>query len=552
MNAINDDIRQSRIKAGKKLLKRLSTKQKEHLCTRLHITTETLQERLNQGDFCAETYILATIALQQTDYSKVLKLRLPWVQNNVLTWDQDKFGARRSHDKLIGIFARDEFSHQDQLRIERALKSTLSIPVDAKMQLIRAASQISTEALIRFAEVVEEELHAIERRVLLIRSRSDLFENDDLEDRIEKCVREWARIEESFIDSKNYVQTTDTQGDLYPFAIVEKLSRSVIGQQEALKKVATTLYYHKKIHHALTQQSPLPFSPLRPLLIAGQTGSGKTFMIRKACELIGIPFIHVDVSSMVSTGIRGNSFDEVAKNIIRTSDYDLNAAQASVVVFDEVDKVLDTYYGESVMSQMLRFVEGTNYPIEKHMQENDEFKNIKFLDTSNMLFIFAGSFQALVDAQKQHRQSGFIKETAVLNEQEQYRKRIEKSGLKKELLGRIDEIIILEPLTEREYGQILLESDDSPIKEYRRRLEMVGAEDYIPTEDEIDSIVKQASHSPYGARTLHKLVRELYAQKMYDIHQQARDYVSDFAELERRLRAYIGLKVEGGSDGNDD
>ena len=126
------------------------------------------------------------------------------------------------------------------------------------------------------------------------------------------------------------------------------------------------IYLDEQIYRARAKGKSVPFETLRPILVGGQTGNGKTYLIRKACEFMEIPYVIVDASSMVSTGIRGMSIDELVKTILRKCDKDVKKAEGAVVVFDEVDKLVggDLYYGETVMSQLLRFVEGGEYTIE--------------------------------------------------------------------------------------------------------------------------------------------------------------------------------------------
>ena len=157
-----------------------------------------------------------------------------------------------------------------------------------------------------------------------------------------------------------------------------------------------------------------------------------------------------------------------------------------------------------------------------------------------MLFILAGSFQSIVDNNQEHNPSGFIKSFDDKSYFEKYENYIEKSGLKKELLGRVGTIVILNKLEENDYRRILLESKESPIQKFRKMLKEVGANDYTPSEDEIENIVQTALKSPYGARTLNKMVSELYEDKLFNIHpENANSKQSHIKRFEERLLAMI-------------
>ena len=434
----------------------------------------------------------------------------------LLTYDRDEWGARRERDKPLGLFKEVEgLCAREKEELEWALKSTLLMNYDTKIYFIESASTMEPSMLRGIISLVESEMAAIDERF------RDAFDphysgEEDIREKIAKHAEEWKEIEKRYVRHKMHQPHSDRDNDILPYKIVENLQEYVIGQDMALKSVATALYYQKKIYRARAKGKPAPFETLRPILITGQTGSGKTYLIRKSCEFMDLPYVIVDASSMVSTGIRGMSIDELVKTILRKCDKDVKKAEGAVVVFDEVDKLVggDLYYGETVMSQLLRFVEGGEYTIEKgNSEEASEFSGIKSLRTDHMLFFFAGSFQKLYENERKHR-SGFIREENAMDNKERYRRLVETSGLKKELLGRLGEIVILNSLDKEMLVRILTESKDSPIARYRGMLRYNGIE-YTLDNDTLETIALRAQELGYGARGLEKLVYDHFKELLY-------------------------------------
>ena len=499
----------------KKIWNKLSHEFQRGICRDLHKTWDEDPYQLFKNGVSAG---VAYLAMKRLDG----KIRYRYIRSGnlsdvrLLTYDRDGWGARRERGESLGLFREVEgLDDQQKEDLEWALKSTLLMNYDTKIYFIESASTMDPSMLRGVISLVESEMLAVDERF------RDAFDphysgEEDVREKIAKHVEEWQEIEKRYVRHKVHQPHSDRENDLLPYKIVENLQQYVIGQDEALKSIATALYYQKKIHRALAKEKPTPFDTLRPMLISGQTGSGKTYLIRKACEFMEIPYVIVDASAMVSTGIRGMSIDEVVKTILRKCDMNVKKAEGAVVVFDEIDKLVggDLYYGETVMSQLLRFIEGGEYTIEKgNNEEFSEFAGIKTLRTDHMLFFFAGSFQSIYDDERKNR-SGFIREEKSTKYEDHYRKIVEKSGLKKELLGRLGEIIVLNALDKEMLIRILTESKDSPVARYREMLRYNGIEHTLD-EETLEAIALRAQEMGYGARGLEKLIYDHFKEFLY-------------------------------------
>ena len=494
---------------------KLTQEEKEKLCKKLDISCDVLNRYLSKKIKKLPIGINYLLMKREgrVNYKKLLDTSM-WGLTRNLTLDEDGWGARRKHTKLLGLFAHIENEHL-QLELEKALKSTLLMNWEEKCYFIEASKQMSIGQLIGFLDRVKNEMSSLERELLYGRVTS-LVDTKELKKKIEKNKKEWNKVV-TYAKKKNLQSFSDNDSIIYPATLKEQLQAYVKGQDEAITTVSTIFYYHKKIYNALIKNKKPPFERLKPLLISGETGSGKTYIIQKACEIMDIPYLHIDASAMVSTGIRGVSIDEIGKSLLRKYNYEVKKAQGAVIVLDEMDKLLQTTYGSSVMSQILRIIEGGEIFIEKGLQsESDEFRNIHSLSTKYMLFVLVGSFQF----QKDEKRSGFLKGDE--NYKQEYIETIEKSGLPKELLGRVGEIMVLNPLGEKDLLDILLHSKDSPIKRYQKMLREVGVTWQMP-KDEIEKIAKEAANLPFGARSLEKLVWRAFKDKLFHIHSQEFD-----------------------------
>ncbi len=423
-----------------------------------------------------------------------------------LTFDEDKWGIIRGHKEYYGLLEQFDLDIETQMRFEQYLKSSISLGKSEKITVLKRLNSLEFFQVLMLMDVLSEEMSdaATER---FINSQEETLEL------IKKAQKEWEEIEQN-LDEYLYGEDLEKEPDFTPLKLKEQIQRSVKGQEEAVKKIATWLFYQKRVFDAVSKKEKLPFEPIKPILITGETGSGKSFLIKTGCELLDIPYIIVDSSSLVSAGIVGNTLNDVLKSLIKRCDYDKNRAQGAVVVFDEVDKLLGHHDGKSILFQMLKFVEGSDIPIDITHQDNSRLRGIDSISTEAMFFIFAGSFQELIDNQKNQKTIGFKKEDSPREFD------IQKSNLPKELLGRIVDIVVLKKLTKEAYREILLNSEKSPLKRYQQMLETYGIRHTL-NEKEIDSIIQKAQESPYGARALDKILLEHFEDLLFNLKKGA-------------------------------
>ncbi len=301
-----------------------------------------------------------------------------------------------------------------------------------------------------------------------------------------------------------------------PQSILQHLDKSIIAQDDAKKEIALTLYYHTlKSKYQNAKQIQLS----APIMLIGPTGSGKTFIVQEACIYLGVLFIHVDTSSMVSEGIVGYNIGKLAADIAKKANFDMKKAEQCVVFFDEMDKLFhpdNDEYGSEVSHQLLRFIEGTTVNIPK--QDSGKDQEIK-LDTHKMQFILGGAFQWIVDKKDtiSTNSMGFLTDEVQTAKQEPAGITLEdlyKEDVPKELLGRMHTIVNLYPLTEKDYYQILTQSDKSPLQEFIDKIEFHG-ESVIVDDEVIHAVANYAANSDLGVRSIRQILKKLFSDALF-------------------------------------
>lgn len=307
-------------------------------------------------------------------------------------------------------------------------------------------------------------------------------------------------------------QTNKRSTSITPDAILEHLNRFIISQERAKKEIAQTLYYHY-LKYLYPDNKNIAYS--EPFMFVGPTGSGKTYTVQKACEKIGMIFLHVNSVNMVPAGVKGYSLEDIGKELIDIADGDMKKLGSAVVFFDEVDKLLvsddsELQYGARVTAAMLRLIEGGELKIYTNSQTIT-------LDTSNMLFIFGGAFQSILDEKLLVRNTmGFLDNSQTKLSNEITLEDLYNYGVPKELLGRLGAIINLKLLTKEDYINILQNTHNSPLNEFVSKVEFHGSTVSIE-KAVLEDIAQKALKSNLGVRGLRQLIKPLFEDILFEV-----------------------------------
>ena len=163
-------------------------------------------------------------------------------------------------------------------------------------------------------------------------------------------------------------------------SIDEEVRKSIIGQDDAIKQILSTIYFNQRLY-----DSDLPYDKLRNLkqniLLVGSTGVGKTEIIKQIAKQLDIPCVIEDATRYTIEGYKGNSIEDMIKHLYESADYDIELAERSILVIDEIDKKsanedVSSISSTGVQQSLLKLLEGTNYNISgdhENMLEPFEF-----------------------------------------------------------------------------------------------------------------------------------------------------------------------------------
>lgn len=318
-----------------------------------------------------------------------------------------------------------------------------------------------------------------------------------------------------------------------PKEIKEFLDQYIIGQDAAKRYLSVAVYNHYKRLQQPKDDGGVEIEKSN-IIMVGSTGTGKTLMARTIAKLLDVPFTIVDATVFTEAGYVGEDVESILSRLLQVADYDLAAAERSIVFIDEIDKIARKsdnpsitrdVSGEGVQQGLLKLLEGTmvNVPPKGGRKHPDQ--DYIHVDTHNILFICGGAFDGIERKIAQRMNTGVVGFNTVRNAHKIDKENIMKYilpqdlksfGLIPEIIGRLPVLTYLDPLDRAALRRILVEPKNSIVKQYCKLFEMDGIKlDF--TEEALDFIVDKAVEYKLGARGLRSIVESVMTDAMFEV-----------------------------------
>jgi len=339
-----------------------------------------------------------------------------------------------------------------------------------------------------------------------------------------------------------------------PREIHAHLDRFVIGQERAKRTVAIAAHNHLKRCH--TRQQGKSLLRKSNILMIGPTGCGKTHIARNLASFLDLPFVVVDATEYTEAGYYGKDVEVMVAELLFSCGHNIEETQRGIIFVDEVDKLARRSHGartgagsrdiggEGVQQSLLKLLEGREIFVPLNVTQHWNKHDFVEVDTTDILFICAGTFSDLDMYSATTQSIGF----ADAEQRAEQRRRVSTKdlldyGMVQEFLGRLPVVVGLDLLSEDDLLKILTVPPDSLLREYKELLAVDDVDLHV-TQGALREIVSYAVERRAGARGLRGIMEEVCHDLLFEAPERRGErVVIDLTLVREKLRALDGVEL---------
>ncbi|CAD6184083.1 unnamed protein product [Caenorhabditis auriculariae] len=386
----------------------------------------------------------------------------------------------------------------------------------------------------------------------------------------------------SFLQPFQQSNNAESSSILFPKEIVAHLDKLVVGQSDAKRSLAVGVYQHfRRLENNEKALTKWAFAELRlrgpaaedeertppqkksqrqilkeiqkredillekaNIVLMGPSGTGKTYITQKLAEILDVPLVVCDCTTLTQAGYVGDDVDTVIQKLFEAADYDVDRCQRGIVFLDEFDKLYTSadpmhtagnrdVGGKGVQQALLKLVEGTSLRIKDPLQSKRKVE----IDTTNILFIASGAFsniERVVARRIEKRTLGFGgMSTESIEKLDGDDERISSKvkdellrqcdqgdmirfGMIPELVGRFPVIVPFHSLDESHLMNVLSEPRGNLVSQAQRYFQLDDIE-LTFSKCALQEIAKIAAQRKTGARALKSIVEKTLIEAKYEL-----------------------------------
>ena len=328
-----------------------------------------------------------------------------------------------------------------------------------------------------------------------------------------------------------------------PSDLKADMDRFVIGQEQGKKIMCTAIAFHyRRLSQALKKGMTdsggdidialrNTKTPKANIMIIGPTGCGKTYTGETASILVGVPFVHEDMTKFSEVGYVGQNASDILVDLLLAAGGNPNVAQMGIVYFDEIDKIATETIaykdvsGRGVQKGLLHMVDGSDNTV--HMG-----KERIFLSTKHVLFIAGGAFENLdtIVKKRMARQGieGNWQHYLMADDLVAF-------GMERQLMGRFPVRVVYDQLNTQDLKDIMTQSQGSALLAYTYDFNAWDI-DLKFTDNALTEIAQRAEQEGTGARGLVSILHRVLLEDMYRLPgKYSGEFVVDQNTVKERL-----------------